>query len=727
MFIEVITSIETRQLNRTFTYAVPAEMSGDIRVGKAVRIPFGRGNKVIRAYVVAVEEEIPTALRGKIKSIDGVEEQCTEINEGMLTLANLVGEAFFLPLAAVLKLMVIKTGRIRRGSQGKVIRLSPEGEEALPALRKSRKKELMSRIGGPGALFETLLEEGYAKAAIRELLHHGLALEEPVQLPPETITLSPAQKLVLEQILQSMDSPEEKKPILLFGATGSGKTEIYFRAIRRCLEAGGQALVLLPEISLTQQMLARYEKAFPGNVAIWHSQISPAGKQLAFEALQSGEKNILIGARSAVFASMGRPGLIIVDEEHDTSYIQETMPVYNARDAALIRGQVESCQVLLGSATPSVESLEAAREGRFQLVTLKEKFYGQGEPEVVLVDMAMELRNGNRSILSGALRQEMERVLARGEKVLLFLNRRGYYNFLLCRDCGHVPQCPQCAIPLTYHEKDNSMVCHYCGLKEEKPESCPACGSHRLRGVGAGTQQAARVVEGFFPGYPVARLDGDVPGGVRSRQEILEGFRRQDYRILIGTQMVAKGIDFPNVGLIGILLGDMTLNFPDYRSRERTFQLLMQVIGRTGRRDKRGRVLLQTYRPGDIIYKDVIHHDFEAFYLREAAFRKAHDYPPFGEILRIQLAAAVRTDVQEAAWALYEALSEALQHGEIYRPKAAYVERFSGLYRWSVTLRIRKERFVEKEKELRILLKSFEGESKGKIRMYVERNPSGML
>lgn len=271
------------------------------------------------------------------------------------------------------------------------------------------------------------------------------------------------------------------------------------------------------------------------------------------------------------------------------------------------------------------------------------------------------------------------------------------------------------------------MVCHYCGLKEEKPESCPACGSKRLRGVGAGTQQAARVVEGFFPGYPVARLDGDVPGGVRSRQEILEGFRRQDYRILIGTQMVAKGIDFPNVGLIGILLGDMTLNFPDYRSRERTFQLLMQVIGRTGRRDKRGRVLLQTYRPGDIIYKDVIHHDFEAFYLREAAFRKAHDYPPFGEILRIQLAAAVRTDVQEAAWALYEALSEALQHGEIYRPKAAYVERFSGLYRWSVTLRIRKERFVEKEKELRILLKSFEGESKGKIRMYVERNPSGML
>lgn len=727
MFVEVITSIETRQLNRTFTYGVPAELSGEIRVGSAVKIPFGRGNKLIRAYVVAVEDTVPESLRGKLKDIHEVETQCTDINGGMLKLASLVAEAFFLPIAAVLRLMVIKTGRIRRGSGGKLIRLTATGQEALPRMRKSRKKELMSRIEGAGLLYEELIEEGYPRESVLELLRLGLAQEESLQQPIETITLSQAQSLVLEVIQKSMESQEEKKPILLFGATGSGKTEIYFRAIRSCLEAGGQALVLLPEISLTQQMLARYEKAFPGNVAIWHSQISPAGKQRAWEALQSGEKNILIGARSAVFAPMGKTGLIIIDEEHDTSYIQETMPVYNARDAALIRGKVEACQVIMGSATPSLESLEAAREGLYQLVSLKEKYYGQEEPEVSLVDMAMELRSGNRSILSEALRQEMEKVLARGEQVLLFLNRRGSYNFLLCRDCGHVPQCPHCAIPLSYHEKELSMLCHYCGWKEERPVSCPSCGSERIRGVGTGTQQAARVVEGFFPKYPVARLDGDVPGGVRSRHEILEGFRRQDYRILIGTQMVAKGIDFPNVGLIGILLGDMTLNFPDYRSRERTFQLLMQVIGRTGRRGKKGRVLLQTYRPGDIIYKDVINHDSDAFYIREAAYRKAHDYPPFGEILRIQLAAEERKDVQEAAWSIHESLSDFLQAGEVYRPKAAYVEHHAGLFRWSVTIRIRKERFAEIEKGLRSLLRAFEGELRGKARMYVERNPSGML
>lgn len=727
MVAEVVTTIAARKLDRTFTYRIPVEMERDIRIGQCVQVPFGRGNKLIQAYVVGLDEEREGSGQPVLKEIRSLDTGITGIDPRMLEFAARIRDHYYLPMASVLGLMVLEQGAYREGYAFKALAATEEGVNALETLRKSRKKELLEKILEEGSRpVEELLGEGVSREAVRELLKAGLArLVEHLPKAPETI-LSSRQETLFGEVREAIQVGRQQS-FLLFGATGSGKTELYFKAIEETLRRGRQAIVLLPEISLTEQMLGRYEAAFPGNVVVWHSQVSQGEKRKAWDQLQGRQRNILIGPRSAVFTNMSQVGLIIVDEEHDSSYNQTNLPMYNGRDVALIRAEVEGAVAILGSATPSVESMEKARLGEHRLLRLEEKFYGQENPEVVLVDMAKELREGNFSMISRELEAGIRDTLERGEKVLLFLNRRGYYNFLMCRGCGRVVKCPDCEIPMTFHEKENRLVCHYCGRDGERPAACPHCGSPRIRGIGTGTEQVVEVVRQLFPEAGVARLDSDVGGGRLGKQRILEEFKEAGTDILIGTQIIAKGIDFPNVGLVGILLGDMTLNFPDYRSREWTFQLLMQVIGRTSRRETRGRVLLQTYRPDESLYEEIRRFDFDGFYEDELDFRRRLGYPPFGEILLLQFGGRDRDALTRKLWEVREELTSILDPGEVGRPKPHRIERFREAYRWQILLKLGTDRLKEKERELKALFRRFYDEDKDGILFFIERNPSGML
>lgn len=726
MVAEVITSIETRKLDRTFTYKIPEGMEEGIKIGSCILVPFGRGNKQIKAYVVNIlkEAEDPEI---QLKEIGSLESGVTGIDPRMLEFAARMQEYYYLPLASILKLMVLEKGSYRESYAFQALTLSSSGMEGLERMRRSRKKELLERLAAEGALpVEGLLRAGIARETIREVLKAGLAELEHYLPDHAGITLSKRQEELFGEIRESLVE-RRSETFLLFGATGSGKTELYFKAIEETLRQGRQAIVLLPEINLTEQMLARYERTFPGNVVVWHSQISPGEKRKNWDLLNSRERNILIGPRSAIFTNMREVGLVIVDEEHDTSYYQQNLPVYNGRDVALMRAEVEGAVAILGSATPAVDSMEKAIRGEYRLLRLEEKFYGQENPEVRLVDMARELKDGNFSIISRELKEEISSTLKRGEKVLLFLNRRGFYNFLMCRSCGRVIKCGSCEIPMTYHERENKLVCHYCGDMAAKPDLCPRCGSKRIRGIGIGTEQVVEVIRELFPGVGVGRLDSDIGGGRMEKQRILEEFKEAGMGILIGTQIIAKGIDFPNVGLVGILLGDMSLNFPDYRSREWTFQLLMQVIGRTSRREKKGRVLLQTYRPDDSLYSEIRCFNFDGFYETELAFRNRLGYPPYGEILRLQFSGADREVLTRTIWEIHEQLSLIFFEQELYKPKPNRIERHKGSFRWQILLKLTKDRLLEKEGELKKLFRRFYEVEKNGVLFYIERNPNGML
>lgn len=726
MVAEVITSIETRKLDRTFTYKIPEGMEEGIKIGSCILVPFGRGNKQIKAYVVNIRKEAENP-EIQLKEIGSLESGVTGIDPRMLEFAARMQEYYYLPLASILKLMVLEKGSYRESYAFQALALSSSGVEGLERMRRSRKKEILERLAAEGALpVESLLREGIARETIREVLKAGLAVLEHYLPEHAGITLSKRQEELFGEIRESLVE-RRSETFLLFGATGSGKTELYFKAIEETLRQGRQAIVLLPEINLTEQMLARYERTFPGNVVVWHSQISPGEKRKNWDLLNSRERNILIGPRSAIFTNMREVGLVIVDEEHDTSYYQQNLPVYNGRDVALMRAEVEGAVAILGSATPAVDSMEKAIHGEYRLLRLEEKFYGQENPEVRLVDMARELKDGNFSIISRELKEEISSTLKGGEKVLLFLNRRGFYNFLMCRSCGRVIKCGSCEIPMTYHERENKLVCHYCGDMAAKPDFCPHCGSKRIRGIGIGTEQVVEVIRELFPGVGVGRLDSDIGGGRMEKQRILEEFKEAGMGILIGTQIIAKGIDFPNVGLVGILLGDMSLNFPDYRSREWTFQLLMQVIGRTSRRERKGRVLLQTYRPDDSLYSEIRSFNFDGFYETELDFRNRLGYPPYGEILRLQFSGADREVLTRTIWEVHEQLSLIFFEQELYKPKPNRIERHKESFRWQILLKLTKDRLLEKEGELKKLFRRFYEVEKNGVLFYIERNPNGML
>ncbi|KAF0091408.1 MAG: primosomal protein N' (replication factor Y) (superfamily II helicase) [Fusobacteria bacterium] len=726
MYVEVATSLETRKLNKLFTYEVPTELELVISIGQNVLVPFGKSNKEISAIIIKI---LPSdyITQMELKKIIKLNSKKTDLDKKLLSLAVMIKDKYFLPLSSILKLMTIKNITVKENYNNKNILISDIGRERIATSRKSKKQELLKLIEKEGEiLFLELIERGFKKTVIIELIKVGDLSFENKNLISNKVNLSPKQEIIYHEIQKGLIR-DENSVYLLFGATGSGKTEIYFKAIEKTLLENKQVIVLLPEINLTEQMISRFEEAFPDNVVKWHSQITLQQKKKAWEDLVNKEKNILIGPRSAIFTKMSEVGLIIVDEEHDISYYQQNYPNYNGRDVAIMRGNIEKAVVVLGSATPSVDSMQMVNDGKFELLRLEEKYHGQTNPNVQLINMSEELHKGNSTIISDALDKGIREKIKKGEQILIFINRRGYYNFLMCRDCGNVIKCENCEIPLAYHEKDRKLICHYCDYKVNKYEECPTCGSKRIRGIGLGTEQAVEILKKKYPELEVERLDSDVKGGNTRKKIILQDFKDNKIQILVGTQIIAKGIDFPNVGLVGILLGDMSLNFPDFRAREWTFQLLMQVIGRTSRRDKKGEVILQTYHPSDIIYRDIQNFDYHNFYLQELKFRKKHRYPPFGEIVRLQFIGLNRDDLIELVWNSYNTLKTKFSEGDIFQPKPNRIEKFNNTFRWQIVIKFDKTLMIEKEKHLKDFMENYYMNNNKKEMVYIERNPYGLI
>ncbi|MCD8832819.1 primosomal protein N' [Staphylococcus arlettae] len=503
--------------------------------------------------------------------------------------------------------------------------------------------------------------------------------------------LTADQQQAYNSILETIKA-EKQQTYLLHGVTGSGKTEIYLQTIEEVLNKGQQAMMLVPEIALTPQMVLRFKRRFGDDVAVLHSGLSKGERYDEWQKIRDGQASVSVGARSSVFAPFKNLGMIIIDEEHESSYKQEDYPRYHAKDIAEWRSQYHQCPLVLGSATPSLESYARAEKGVYQLLSLPNRVNNQALPEIDIVDMRKELSEGNRSMFSENLRSAIQQRLDNKEQIVLFLNRRGYASFMLCRDCGHVPQCPNCDISLTYHKSSDLLKCHYCGHQEQPTNQCPNCESEHIRQVGTGTQRVEELLQQVFSEAQIIRMDVDTTSRKGTHEKLLNDFGAGKGDILLGTQMIAKGLDFPNITLVGVLNADTMLNLPDFRSSERTYQLLTQVSGRAGRHEKEGQVIIQTYNPEHYAIKDVQANDFTAFYYKEMNYRKLGKYPPYFFLINFTIAHQNMKKVMEASKHIHQIL---LQHisdkAFVLGPSPAALSRINNEYRFQILVKYKNE------------------------------------
>ncbi|MGG1630510.1 primosomal protein N' [Rossellomorea sp. NRS-1567] len=588
----------------------------------------------------------------------------------------------------------------------------PEGDleevkNSLPPQASKQKQiiEYMSHSapGGDGILAATLLEEmATTSSTVKSLVNKGVLIEKNVEMyrdPFENrtfektspLSLTSQQDHAIRPILTTIDE-DKHHTFLLYGVTGSGKTEIYLQSIQRVLQEGKEAIVLVPEISLTPQMVHRFKGRFGNDVAVLHSGLSVGEKYDEWRKIQRKEVKVVVGARSAVFAPFENIGIIIIDEEHETSYKQEENPRYHARDVAIYRGEYHQCPVILGSATPSLESFARASKGVYGLLTLDKRMNDGPLPSVDIVDMREELRKGNRSMFSTELFEKLQDRMEKGEQTVLFLNRRGHSSFIMCRDCGFVLQCPNCDISLTYHRFSNGMKCHYCGYEEGVPTTCPECTSEHIRYFGTGTQKVEEELTKLIPDARIIRMDVDTTSRKGSHEKLLTAFGEGRADILLGTQMIAKGLDFPNITLVGVLSADTMLHLPDFRAAEKTFQLLTQVSGRAGRHTLPGEVVIQTYTPEHYSIELASHHDYNRFYQQEMMMRKMGSYPPFYYITMLTLSHEDLMKVVDIAEKMTNYIRSKLSETTtILGPVASPIPRIKNRYRYQCLIKYKRE------------------------------------
>lgn len=551
-------------------------------------------------------------------------------------------------------------------------------------------------------LLKDLEEMGFSKSSIDTLMRKGFVekYDAIVERDPfETRVFEQDQKQQLtddqqeayKSILESIQA-HQQRTYLLHGVTGSGKTEVYLQTIEEVLKLGRQAMMLVPEIALTPQMVLRFKRRFGDEVAVLHSGLSKGERYDEWQKIRDGKASVSVGARSSVFAPFKNLGMIIIDEEHESSYKQEDYPRYQARDIAQWRSQYHQCPLILGSATPSLETYARAEKGVYELLSLPNRVNQQALPEIEIVDMRTELSSGNRSMFSEQLRKSIQQRLDKNEQIVLFLNRRGYASFMLCRDCGHVPQCPNCDISLTYHKSTDQLKCHYCGHQEVPPNKCPNCESEHIRQVGTGTQRVEELLQEAFQEARIIRMDVDTTSRKGAHEKLLDGFGAGKGDILLGTQMIAKGLDFPNITLVGVLNADTMLNLPDFRASERTYQLLTQVSGRAGRHEKEGEVIIQTYNPEHYAIKDVQANDYTAFFNKEMNYRKMGKYPPYFFLINFTIAHKEMKKVMEASKHIHKIL---LQHltdkALVLGPSPAALSRINNEYRFQILVKYKSE------------------------------------
>ena len=709
-FCQVIVDIAHEDVDRVFTYRVPEGMK--LCPGMRVHVPFGRVRRV-EGVVVAMAEacDLPPE---RVRDVTDVLEDYPAVLPGLLRLAMRIKESSFCTLAQALRLMFpaqMRGERIRNKTREVVVLTcdrvigaqlvasqarAPKRAQVLAALLESESDEtpveaLRQKLGECRQPLMALCKMGFARIEEREALRSPYGAME--RLAGQDPTLTAQQEQVLSALLPAVEAG--KGAFLLYGVTGSGKTEVFIRAVRRCAQLGRTAIVLVPEIALTPQMVMWFRSRFGEDAAVLHSRLSPGERYDEWRRIRRGDVRVVIGARSAIFAPLEHVGLIIIDEEHEQSYIADSTPRYDAREVARWRCEDEGAALLLASATPSMRSFAMAGRGDLTLLEMPRRVANRPMPQVHVVDMREELRAGNRSVFSGALLTGLTRCLDEGHQAILFVNRRGYSTFVSCRSCGYTVTCSQCDVSMTYHSAENVLRCHYCGQEMPVPRTCPECGSPYIKYFGVGTQRVEEEVRKFFPDVPVLRMDNDTTRTKDAHAQLLARFRSGEARVLVGTQMIAKGLDFPEVTMVGIIAADAMLKLPDYRSAERTFQLLTQVAGRAGRAEHPGEVFLQTYDPENYAIEAASRQDYRAFYEEEMMRRRRALYPPYTLLARLLYEADRAEDAQaaaEAAMRQMEAFFERRTYLKKYvialRVMACPVKMIRGKSRWQVTLKI---------------------------------------
>ena len=652
-YADIIVDISHEKLDKSFQYLVPEKLKEEIQVGMVVSIPFGRGNHVRKGYVVGISGE-PKVKGIQLKSVAGIENDQETTESRLIALAGWMKENYGSTMIQALKTVLPIQKKIKAQEKRWITLLisREDGEKLLEELSMTRFKARIrlleallqnengkietawasKELGTTASVLRYFEEQGIASVESDEVYRNAVADAENIpHVAPAVLSIS--QQMAVDQILSEWEHPDPR-PVLLHGVTGSGKTEVYMELIDKVIKEGGQAIVLIPEIALTYQTVRRFYGRFGDKVSVINSRLSLGERYDQFKRAKQGELQVMVGPRSALFTPFGKLRLIIIDEEHESSYKSENSPRYHARETAIHRAKLEGARVILGSATPSMEAYYRAKEGEYVLVKLEARFEERPLPRVSIIDMREQLKKGNRLALSLELREDLSQCLKKGEQAMLFLNRRGYAGFVSCRSCGHVMKCPHCDVSLSEHN-GRKLICHYCGYETVKPDKCPVCSSPYIGGFKAGTQQIQQVVEKEFPEARVLRMDYDTTRAKGSYEKILSAFSRHEADILIGTQMIVKGHDFPDVTLVGILAADLSLNADDYRSGERTFQLLTQAVGRAGRGRKEGHALIQTYSPDHYSIQTAAKQDYEEFYQEEMGYRLLMDYPPAAHMMAV--------------------------------------------------------------------------------------------
>ncbi len=755
MIASVVVDITAKQVNRTFDYLVPLHLENIVRVGYRVKVLFGR--RTVVGFIVELKQS--STFKKALKEISDVVDVYPVLNEEFVSLAKYIATNNFSYYAVALQTMIpsalkVKYQKVARADtipeelkdifkgrkeiiidyktkeeleriykayeQGKIfldtkfkkVRNEKKIEyiyvldETLPINSKQGKALLsyMLEIKEPVPVDVIIEDSGISKTVVKSLIQKGVLASYSKEVFPEEV------KIPSSYITHELNEEQQKcfsaltfhhfKTYLLHGVTGSGKTLLYIEWIKEVLKAKKQALLLVPEISLTPQITAIFKSCFGEDVAILHSRLSIAERYTAWKRILTHQVNIVIGARSAIFAPLDHLGIIIIDEAHETSYIQENNPKYNAIEIAKLRSQTHQCPLVLGSATPNVIDYYLAMEGDYELLSISKRANQYPLPQKHVVDMAEELKMGNKSVFSKCLREKLLQVYRNKEQSILFLNRRGHSSFVMCRSCGDVINCPHCDVSLTYHANSNLLVCHHCGFKKPNVSSCPSCGSSKIRFVGSGTEKVMEELQNLIPEARILRVDLDTTSKVVDYEAAFTKFKNHEADVMIGTQMIAKGLDFADVTLVGIINADLALHYPSYTSNMTAYNLIEQVSGRAGRGEKPGEVVIQTYNPKHFVIQSSIDNDYDTYYQKEILNRKLTNMPPFSLCIEIMIESRdivlAKTETEHILYSLRKTANQS----EILGPAEAFPFRKNDVFRYTIQVKIVEDDLLEKIKEI---------------------------
>jgi len=661
MFAKVIVDIANDAVDKVFDYvALP-----NTKIGMRVKVPFA--HRSVLGYVIDLTETTNVD-QSKIKSIIENLESVPKLKPEILKLAEFLAEHFFLRLSDCIKLVIPSCVRldIQKEQTTYHLTLLQEAETAISLIGKRAKNQvaLVAFLNENGEMDFSRAVEMFGRSSVNSLVEKGIILKTAKRKmrTPESST-EQVKKNVLTKLQQSAVEriANNNETFLLQGVTGSGKTEVYMTIIEQAINQGKTAIMLVPEISLTPQMMSRFNSRFPNNVAVLHSGLTDGERFDEWDRIFNGEAKVILGARSAIFAPIENLGVIIIDEEHDSSYVSESNPRFETHSVAEFRARYNKCPLILGSATPSIETSKKAKDGIYTLVELPERINGLEMPKIEIVDMVNEIMEGNTTPFSKPLLANLNKAIDNKKQSILFINRRGFASFVMCRECGHRVKCDDCEVSLVYHKEDNELKCHFCGKRYRALTNCPSCGGKDIKYGALGTERVCEELNKMFPNIPIFRMDNDTTRGKNGHKKILEEFSRTTPSILVGTQMIAKGHDYPNVAFVGIMDADVSLYNSDYKANERTFQLVTQVAGRAGRKTNDGYVVLQTYAPKHYVYRFAENYDYRSFFDKELNLRQATGFPPYSTILRILISSVSDNRAKEVTKKLLDKASEIKQ------------------------------------------------------------------